>query len=384
MNNKFKSKLVYIFGNSIMRLSTGMVMVFLAGCTGMYSGIQGERNTSSGTLDEDIVAQVDIHTITPQLVYEQQQSREAAEQLNEARNKLQNQQPKNDKYVYLLSPRDVLNITVWNHPELNNPAGQLSSELSGRVIDDNGNFFYPYVGTVHAAGRTVESIRSELTRRLTDYLMEPQVDVSVLKYLGRRVYAVGQFKSPGPQPITNRPLYVTDLVTQVGGYTDEADLRLAKLTRKNGLVQMLNLDSLYRNGDVSQNVMLHDGDILELPETRYNKIFVLGEVDKPQSMLLPYGRYSLSEALSDAGGLNPTTSNGKQVYVMRAGSGGRPEVWHLNASKPSALVLADGFELQARDVVFVDAAAVTRWARVINQMLPSLSGANTLDSIIKR
>lgn len=358
-------------------------LMALAGCTGMYMGAKGERPTSSGALDEDVAARVDIHTITPQTIYDQRQARISSRELEQARRQSQTPPRAADAdYKYLVAPQDVLLITVWNHPELNNPSGQLSSDLSGRVVNEDGTIFYPYVGKVRAAGRTVGAIRRELARGLTEYLTEPQVDVSVLKYRGRKAYATGQFEKPGPIPVTDMPLHVTDLVTQAGGLKDTADLREAVLTH-NGLTRVIDLDALYHHGDLSQNVLLHNGDVLNVPERRYNKVFVMGEVEKPQSILLPYGDYSLSEALSDAGGLNPTTSNGSQVYVMRAGDNGRPQVWHLNANSPDALVLADGFELHARDVVFVDAASVTRWSRVINQLLPSLSGVNTVHTIAK-
>ncbi len=285
----------------------GLLALALGGCTGMYLGVQGDRSTSSGALDEDVTARVDIHTITPQAVYEQRQERAAAQALEAARRQSGAAAGPSGAavgtsdagYVYRVAPQDILNITVWNHPELNNPAGQLSTELSGRLVGADGTFYYPYAGTMQAAGRTVASIRRELANRLTTYLTEPQVDVSVLKYRGRKAYAVGQFKQPGPQPITDVPLHVTDLVTQAGGLSDTADLREAVLTH-NGLTRPIDLDALYRRGDQSQNVLLRDGDTLDVPEIRYNKIFVLGEVERPQSLPLPYGDYTLSEALSDA------------------------------------------------------------------------------------
>ncbi|CAM5188065.1 hypothetical protein CDEF62S_02668 [Castellaniella defragrans] len=353
----------------------------LGACTGMYMGAQGDRPQSSGALDSSVTARADIHTITPQVIYEQRRERQAAQELAQSRRDEQASELRQDKaYQYKVAPQDVLNITVWNHPELNNPAGQLSTELAGRTVRDDGTFFYPYVGTVKAAGRTVDEIRRDLTSRLTQYLTDPQVDVSVLQYRGRQVFAVGEFAKPGPQPISDVPMRVTDLVTRSGGLTARADERDAILTR-HGVPHHIDLYALYHNGDLSQNLLLQQGDILNVQEQRYNKVFMLGEVAKPQSLPLPYGPYSLSEAISDAGGLNPTTSNGGQIYVMRAGANGRPQIWHLNANSPDALILADGFELQARDVVFVDAAAVTRWARVINQLLPSLGGVSSVHTL---
>ncbi|MBV6272968.1 polysaccharide biosynthesis/export family protein [Alcaligenaceae bacterium CGII-47] len=356
--------------------------LLLAGCTGMYLGAQGERPTSSGALDEDITARADIYTITPEAVYRLRTERQAATELGQARREARVAPAPEANYQYLVAPQDILNITVWNHPELNNPAGQLSSDLAGRTVGADGYFFYPYAGRVQAAGRTVGAIRQELAGRLTQYLTEPQVDVSVLQYRGRKAFAVGEFQKPGPQPISDVPLRITDLVTRAGGLTERADQREVVLTRE-GLTRRIDLYALYHGGDLSQDVLLQDGDILNVPEQRYNKVFVLGEVDKPQSILLPYGDYSLAEALTDAGGLNPVTANGGQVYVMRAADSGRPQIWHLNANSPDALVLADGFGLQARDVVFVDAASVTRWSRVLNQLLPSVSGVGSLRSITR-
>ncbi|MBC2769836.1 polysaccharide biosynthesis/export family protein [Pusillimonas minor] len=366
---------------SMAALAFVALLLALAGCTGMYLGVQGERPTSSGSLGDDVTARVDIHTITPETVYQQRQELEAAAQLDQARRNAAVPNS-NGSYQYLVAPGDILNVIVWNHPELNNPAGQITSEIAGRVVADDGYFFYPYAGRVKAAGRRTTDIRNELTQKLTQYLTEPQVDVSVVQYRGRKVFAVGQFNKPGPVALTDVPLRVTDVVTRAEGLNENADEREAVLTR-NGVRYAINLYALYQKGDMSQNLVLQDGDILNVAEKRYNKVFVLGEVVKPQSVLLPYGAYTLAEALGDAGGLNPTTSNGSQVYVLRAVPGAKPQVWHLNANSPDALVLADGFRLQARDVVFVDAAAVTRWSRVINQLLPSVGGLTNLDNLAR-
>lgn len=278
-------------------------------------------------------------------------------------------------YDYYVGVQDVLLVTVWNHPEINNPGGSVNAAVSGRVINEDGTFFFPYAGKVNAEGKTVQQIRDELTKRLSRVLVEPQVDVSVLQYRSKRAFILGQVEKPGIIPLTGIPLTVADLITSAGGLKTDADLRRVSLVRPGSAAQTLDLYALYYEGDLSQNMLLRPGDVVTVPENRYNKIFVLGEVGRPQSFALPGGRFSLADAIADAGGFNPLSSNAGQLYVIRNGKSNRPQIWHLDAASPDALVLADGFELEPRDIVYVDPAGVARFSRVLNNILPTAAVA---------
>ena len=67
---------------------------------------------------------------------------------------------------------------------------------------------------------------------------------------------------------------------------------------------------------------------------------------------------------------SPFSAHAGQVYVIRDG-GAKAQIFHLNASSPDALVMADRFDLAARDVVYVDAAPVVRWGRIVANILPT-------------
>ncbi|MEN9705504.1 MAG: hypothetical protein RLZZ393_1383 [Pseudomonadota bacterium] len=70
--------------------------------------------------------------------------------------------------------------------------------------------------------------------------------------------------------------------------------------------------------------------------------------------------------------MNSASANAGQIYVIRnEGTEAPPKVFHLDARSPVKLALADGFELRARDVVYVDAAPLAQWNRVVSLLLPT-------------
>lgn len=273
-----------------------------------------------------------------------------------------------EPWVYLVGPQDVLRITVFEHPELTNPSGT-ANELSGRVVNSDGKFFFPYVGPVQAAGRSVQQIREAIAQGLTRVIKNPQVDVSVLQFRSQRIVVAGEVRTPGAVAVTDVPPTLSEIIAQAGGLTNEADLAGVTVSRS-GRTARADLYAYLYGGDAAQNMQLAPGDVINVPDRRFNKVFVLGEVLAPSSVVMPRGRMSLAEALSDVGGVNPFSANAGQIYVIRDG-GEKAQIYHLNGSSPEALVLADRFDLRARDVVFVDSIKVVRWARVVNNILPT-------------
>lgn len=292
---------------------------------------------------------------------------------------------------YRVGPRDILNITVWDHPELTIPAGEFrSAESAGNVVGEDGTFFYPYVGIVQAAGRTVEEIRAELTSRLSKYIEFVQLDVRVAAYRSQRVYVVGEVAQPGVQLVKDIPLTVLEAINNAGGVNSDADLRNIILTRSDKTYN-INLLNLYEGGDITQNVLLQHGDVLNVPDSALNKVFVLGEtnhfvaggaIGRSRSLVMNKARMTLTEALSEAGGFDQETSDPSRIFVFRGGLG-KPEIYHLDAKSPDALLLADRFPLQPRDVIYVDRAEGIRWNQIIGQIQPTINLLNAFDGALR-
>jgi polysaccharide export outer membrane protein len=284
---------------------------------------------------------------------------------------------KDAEYQYLIGPRDVLAVTVWDHPELTIPAGQFRDpEVAGHLVDEDGTIFFPYAGTVQVADKTTSQVRNLLTKGIAHAIQNPQLDVKVVAFRSQKAYLSGEIAKPGPQPITDVPLTIAQAIGQAGDLTPNADLTNATLTRE-GKVSHVDLLAMYDRGDVSQNLLLKNEDIIHVPDRNTQKVFVMGEVTSPSSIVMNKRGITLTEAISDAGGVNPVTSNPAQIFVIR-GDKDTTEIYHLNAKSPNALILGDQFRLKPRDVVYVETAAITRWNRVIEQIVPSSDMARNI------
>ncbi|MEJ2621144.1 MAG: polysaccharide export protein [Candidatus Thiodiazotropha sp.] len=271
---------------------------------------------------------------------------------------------------YKLGPGDIISVIVWDHPELTTPAGTFrAAEQAGTVVAEDGTIFYPYVGVIKVSGLTTRQVRKILTARLAKYIEKVQLDVRMAQFRSKRVYVVGEVSEPGTQEITDIPMTVLEAVNRAGGFTQEADFSRVLLTRS-GTTYRIDIQMMYEQGATEQNALLESGDIVNVMDRSYNKIFVLGEVNKPGSLLMNKKRSTLAEALSDAGYVRQDKANPSWIYVMR-GEKSTPELFHLDGQSPDAMLLADRFPLRPRDIVYVDVADIVRVNRVIANILPT-------------
>jgi len=384
-----------------------MMLVNLTGCSvvpGMHMSLLSDQSSVAMPVaenNETILKKLNIQTITAKTIValEKNFNTRSLGPNNVANlyfdyrigSKTAKGTPASENYnQYLVGPRDILNITVWDHPELTIPAGEFrSAESAGTVVGEDGTIFYPYAGIIKAAGRTVEEIRSELTEKLSKYIEQVQLDVRVTSYRSQRVYVVGEVNQPGIQLVKDIPLTVLEAINSAGGVkSDTADLRNITLTR-DGKTYSINLLSLYEGGDINQNVMLKQGDVLNVPDNNFNKVFVLGETTvggnnsgRTRSVPMNKGRMTLTEAISEGGGVNQTTSDAARIFVFRTGIN-KPEIFHLNAQSPDALLLAERFPLQPHDVIYVDRAEGIRWNQIIDQIQPTITLLNAFDGSLK-
>ncbi len=216
-----------------------------------------------------------------------------------------NQKP----YDYKVGKYDILQITVWDHPELSTPTmpatgdtalttstadtsnaftanNQLSSSGNGILVSAKGNIFFPYAGDVHVAGMTVNQLHKLIQTRLKKYINNPQVSVRVAAFRSQSVNVIGEVLKPSLVPISDKPLTILNSITL-------------------------------------------------------------------------------------AGGVNPQFADTTHIYVIR-GDITHPIIFVLNAQLPDSLLVSEQFNLQANDIVYVPATGGANWNKVLSNILPSI------------
>jgi polysaccharide export outer membrane protein len=158
---------------------------------------------------------------------------------------------------YKILPGDVLQVSVWKEPDL-----QL--EL---LVRPDGAVSFPLAGEISTHNKTVSDLQSELTTRLTRFITDPVVTVSVTQVLGNKVYVIGQVNKPG-EFVVNPQVDVLQALSMAGGTTPFADVDNIRILRRNNSVQSalsFNYKDVIRGRDLAQNVMLKSGDVVVVP-----------------------------------------------------------------------------------------------------------------------
>ncbi len=161
------------------------------------------------------------------------------------------------EYTYTVNAGDILEISVWKEEEL-------QREL--RVLPD-GHISFPLVGDINISGLTLNQVKGKLVEKLSEYISDPVVNISVKSVEGNIVYVIGQVKQPG-QFIMYQPLDVMQVLSLAGGLTAFAkanDILILRRDEKGADALKFEYGELEDGDNLDENYMLKSGDVIVVP-----------------------------------------------------------------------------------------------------------------------
>ena len=165
---------------------------------------------------------------------------------------------------YIMTPGDQLQIYVLGHPDISSTRANTDSAYTVRP---DGKLNFPLVGEIDVNGLTVFEFTNLLTKELSEYIINPKITVNVAKLGTTRVFVMGEVSKQGMYELS-KSHRVMDALGAAGGFTQKAakkDIYLVRNVGKPGEnVQKLNILNYMKKGDLSQNLVLQEGDCLFL------------------------------------------------------------------------------------------------------------------------
>ena len=164
---------------------------------------------------------------------------------------------KENQEYYKIGPNDVLNIFVWNEPELTRDTIVM---LDGRII-------LPMIGEIIAKGHSAAELKNIITEKYKNYINSPEVTVIVKQSNSSRIYTIGKVNKPGPYPL-DASMTVLQALSVAGGFAEGADtinVIIVRRTIGKETMYRFNYQDFIAGKNLNQNLVLEPGDTIVVP-----------------------------------------------------------------------------------------------------------------------
>jgi polysaccharide export outer membrane protein len=227
---------------------------------------------------------------------------------------------------YIIGAGDVLQIEVWDHPDLNRTV----------EVAQDGTFTFPFIGKVQASGKSVFIVETLLVQKLSDgYIVGPQVTVGVAEYKNKKVFLFGEVIRPGSY-VLKQDMRLLELISSAGGFTDDRgtictivrapesgqDAHPVPIENATGY-EIIKIDlAQLTAGNSKENILVMPNDSIYISTAE--QIFVTGEVRRPGEIEY-IENMTVRQAISMAGGGTPKAAIGR-TRIIRVDNGREREI----------------------------------------------------------
>jgi polysaccharide export outer membrane protein len=272
-------------------------------------------------------------------------------------------------------------------------------DLPPQAVDQKGSIYVPYAGEIPAAARTIPEIQQAVVARLRNRAIEPQVVISLNQQHSSVVSVLGDVNAPGVLPLNSVGERLLALVARAGGPKFEAVESYVTLQRNGQRVKVLLSHIVH---DPRENIFIRPNDVIFI--TREAPTFTaLGALNQNIfgfNSEIPFDveTLTLSQAIGKAGGLSDVQSDPGEIYVYRFEDRGFleklgidttrfilnkvPTIYHINLRDPSGLLLASGFQMRTKDVLYIANAKVVDYYKLLTLINNTTSTVRNVNSAV--
>ena len=350
--------------------ATSLLLIsLLSGCatTTINSGLQSGALPPVGSFTAENGLQFNIQPLNLATL--------PAPQVSRPTNDLYQLIASSNKAEYRIAQGDILGIVLVGYPDM------AAAGANGYPVDQQGFVQFPLIGRIKATGLSVPQFTDTLRSRLQRYLKYSDPQVKIINYRGNKFFIDGEVKQPGEFTIDDAPVSLYSAISRAGGATETGDSNSIVLNRK-GRNYNIGLQELRQIGASGNQIYIQDGDSIHVNSQSRNKVYVLGEFGQVKPVPILEQGLSLAQVIGESQGLNSLTANAAKIYIVRDNPGyQRTNIYYVDMQTITNLALANRFEMQPNDIIYVDPTGLTRWNRVISSILPSTAAIASLSGL---
>jgi polysaccharide biosynthesis/export protein len=314
---------------------------------------------------------------------------------------------KRPKPTQVVGVGDILNISIFEAAPggLFTPATAAGArpgnfvDLPPQAIDQKGSIYVPYAGEIPTAGRTIPEIQQAVVARLKNRAIEPQVVISLNQQHSAVVSVLGDVNTPGVLALNSVGERLLALIARAGGPKYEAIESYVTLQRDGKRVRVLLSRVVH---DPNENIFIRPNDVIfvthEAPS--FTALGALNQNVFGFNSEIPFDveTLTLTQAIGKAAGLSDQQSDPSEVYVYRF-EGRRflnklgvdtrrftfdsiPTIYHVNLRDPSGLMLASGFQMRTKDVVYIANARVVDYYKFLTLLNNTATTATNVSTAV--
>lgn len=270
---------------------------------------------------------------------------------------------KGSGYSDKIRERDVLRFIITDLSE-ESPFFSRSDPFNFGPLEvpQDGRINVPYVGDLQVLNQSLADVSSELNAKLKPISKTAQAAVIRGNRIPHTANVLGEVRNPGPVPLERDNINSLDLLSASGG-PKESEHRYSYTLRRDGHDYTFDYQGFRK-----RPFIVEDGDLLTVSTDKSSRFYVMGAINRTAVVAFPVPAPTLTDALAAAAGLDERRSDASGVFIFRKGN--PDQVYTINLKDPGALLLTQRFPIRGEDLVYVTEAPLSRWNRLIQQILP--------------